>query len=100
MLNSFDDLRVSSTENDTVKDATPATLEHNFDFASNSKSIDIFVAPKVCNIFLRGHDDKLVMLFGKSPLGILNAITLKKASKCFGPLSQYQPFFNPSLTGS
>ncbi len=68
VLNQFDHLRFLSTENDTftenVVTTTTATSFNNVveEFGSQltTTTTDIFVAPQVCNVFLRGQDDKLV----------------------------------------
>ena len=69
VLNSFDDLRFLTSENDTFDGATFIEDDDEDDVAGDDVELmakttdrhkDIFVAPRVCNVFLRGHDDKFV----------------------------------------
>ena len=79
VLNSFDNLRLSASENDTTDESTALlsggddddgddgdVINRDADLESNGLSLDrrqdIFVAPRVCNVFLRGHRDKLASI--------------------------------------
>lgn len=67
VLNSFDDLRFATSENDTYDSATLDDGDDDADVELSTKTTvrhnDIFVAPRVCNVFLKGQDDKFVSSF-------------------------------------